>query len=85
MCQGNVLTTTEVNHGIGLEILGIVCRELAGATKSGKSISFQEIYDYLISGIPGGHSLNPLGEVVGGSEDPLVLSTRGCIYFAYEI
>ena len=50
-----------------------------------KNISFQEIHDYLISGIPGGHNLNPFGEVVGGSEDAIVFSTRGWIYFDYEV
>jgi hypothetical protein len=85
MCQGNVVTTTEVNHGFVLECLGIVCYKLTGATKSGKNISFQEIHDYLVTGLPGGHNLNPLGEVVDGSEDPLVLSTRGRIDLSYEI
>ena len=79
------MTSTEVNHDFGLEILGIVCYDLVGATKSGKNISFQEIHDYLVSGIPSGHNLNPFGEVVGGSEDPLVFSTRGWIYFSYEV
>jgi len=85
MCQGNVVTAIEFNHGFGLECLGIVCYKLTGATKSGKNISFQEIHDYLVSGIPGGHNLNPFGEVVGGSEDAIVFSTRGWIYFDYEV
>jgi hypothetical protein len=85
MCQGNVVNATEVNHGFGLECLGIFCHELTGAIKSGKNISFQEIHDYLISGIPVGHNLDPFDEVVGGSEDPLMFSTRGWIYFSYEV
>jgi hypothetical protein len=85
MCQGNIVAATEVNHGFGPESLGIVCYKITGDTKSSKNISFQEIYDYLVNGIPGGHSLNPFGEVVSGSEDPLVLSTGGWIYFAYEV
>jgi hypothetical protein len=85
MCQGNFVTTTKVNHGFGLEFLGIVCYKLTGETKSGKNISFQEIHDYLVSGIPGGHNLNAFGEVFGGSEDPLVFSTRGWIHFSYEV
>jgi hypothetical protein len=85
MCQVNVMTTTKVNHGFGLECLGIVCYKLVGETKSGKDISFHEIDDHFFSGIPGGHNLNPLGEVIGGSEDPLVLSTGGWIYLSYEV
>jgi hypothetical protein len=85
MCQGNVLTATKFNHGFGLECLGIVCYKLTGATKSGKNISFQEIHDYLVNGISGGHNLNPFGEVVDGSENPLVLSIGGWIYLSYEV
>jgi hypothetical protein len=85
MCHENVVTSKKVNHGFGLEWLGIVYYNITGATKSGKNVSFQEIHDYLVSCIPHQHSLNPFGEVVGGSEDPLVLSTRGWIYFSYEV
>ena len=78
------MTTTKVNHGFGLECLGIVYYKLTGATKYSKNISFQEIHDYLVSGIHGRHNLNPFGEVAGGSEESLVFSTRGWIYFSYE-
>jgi hypothetical protein len=81
----DVVTATKVNHGFGLECLGIVHYYLVGATKSSKNISFQEIDDHFVSGLPGGHNLNPFGEVVGGSEDTLVLSTRGWIYLSYQV
>ena len=77
------MTATKVNHGFGLEFLGIVYYQLVGEAKSRKNISFQEIDDHLVNGIHGGHNLNPLGEVVSGNEDPLVFSTRGWIHFSY--
>ena len=76
---------TEVNHGFGLEHLGIVCYNLFGAAKSRKNIGLQEIHDHFVSGIPGGHNLDPLGEIVSGNENPLVLPSGGCIYLAYEV
>jgi hypothetical protein len=85
MCQGNVMTSTEVNHGFGIECLGILCYNLVGAAESGKNIGFQEIHDHLVSGILGGHNLNPLGEIVSGSKDQLMLPTGGWIYLSYEV
>jgi hypothetical protein len=85
MCQGNFMTSTEVNHGFGLECLGIIHNKLVGAVEFGKNIGFQEIHDHLVSGIPGGNNLDPLGEIVSGSENPLVLPTGGWIYLTYEV
>jgi hypothetical protein len=65
--------------------LGIVCYNIDGAAESGKNIGFQEIHDHLVNGIPGGHNLNPLGEIVSGSENPLMFPTRGWIYLTYEV
>jgi hypothetical protein len=67
MCQGNVMNATEFNHGFGLERLGIALYKLARAAKARKNIGFQEIHDHLVSGIPGGNNLDPLGEIVNGS------------------
>jgi hypothetical protein len=75
----------EANHGFRLECLGIVCYKLTGATKYGKNIGFQEVNDHLVSGIHDGYNFNPFGEVVGGSEDPLVFFTGGWIYLFYKV
>jgi hypothetical protein len=85
MYQGDVMAATEVNHGFGIECLGIVCYKFSRATKPGKYISFQKVHNHFVSSIPSGHSLDPFGKVVSGSEDPLMLPTRGCIYLTYEI
>jgi hypothetical protein len=65
--------------------MGVFYYDLVGATKSRKNISFQEIHNYLASGIPGGNKLNTFGKLVSGSEDTIVFSTRGWIYFSYEV
>jgi hypothetical protein len=63
--------------------MSIVYYKLARATKYGKNIGFHEIHDHLVSGIPSGQNLDPLGEIVGGSENPLVFPTEGWIYITY--
>jgi hypothetical protein len=85
MCQGNVMAAIEVNHGFGIECLGIVFYKLSRAAESGKYIGFQKIHNHLVSSIPSGHRLDPFGKVVSGSENPCVLPNGGWIYLTFEI
>jgi hypothetical protein len=79
------MAATEVDHGFGLEFLSIVHYNISREAKPGKDIGFQKVHNHLVSSIPSGHNLDPFGKVVSGSEDPLVLPTRGWIYLTYEI
>jgi hypothetical protein len=85
MCQGNVMASTEVNHGFGIEFFGIVCYKISRLAESGKDIGFQIIHNHPVSSIPSGHILDPFGKVVSGSDNPLVFPTGGWIYITYEI
>jgi hypothetical protein len=85
MCQGDVMAPTEVNHGFGLQFLGIFCYKLSRAAESRKYIGFQKVHNHFVSSIPGGHDLDPFGKVVSGSEDPLMLPNGGWVYITYEI
>jgi hypothetical protein len=85
MCQGDVMAATKVDHGFGIECLGILCYNISREAEHGKDIGFKKFHNHLVSSIPSGNNLDPFGKVANGSEDPLVLPTRGWIYFTYEI
>ena len=79
------MATTKFNHGFGLEFLGIFCYKFSRVAEPGKGIGFQKVQKHFVSSIPSGHSLDPFGKVVNGSEDPLMLPTRGWVYLTFEI
>ena len=74
MPQVDAILVAEVDHFLRLERCGIVCDDFPGNSESGQYVFLQELYSHLIGGPLGWHNLDPLGEVVGCSQDPFVLS-----------
>jgi hypothetical protein len=85
MCQGHAMASKKFDHRFGLDFLSIFCYNISREAEHGKDIGFKKIHNHLVNSIPSGNNLNQFGKVVNGSEDPLVILTRRCIYFTYEI
>ena len=74
MNQCNLELFTEFDQRLRPKGRGIISDNSAGATKSGYNI-FQEADDHFVRSAYGRDNFYPLGEVVGRSQNPSVLTT----------
>ena len=73
MAQCDMVFIAEVNHYFRLEGSIIVCDNFYRTTKYGQYIGFKELDNERVSSIPRRYGFYPLGKVISGSEDPLML------------
>jgi hypothetical protein len=85
MYQLNSQLFTQFYQLFIFECSSIISNQSFGTAKSGEYIFLQKVYDDSVIGIPGGNSLNPLRKVIGGNQNPPMLSTRRWMDFSYEV
>jgi hypothetical protein len=67
------------------ECSSIISDQSFGVAKSGEYVLLQKVYDDSMIGIPGGNGLNPLCKVIGGNQDPPMLTTGRKMDLTYEV
>jgi hypothetical protein len=75
---------TELDQWFSFEGGNIVSNNLAWTTKYGHDI-FKKDNDYLMGGTPCRNGIYPLGEIISGSKNPPILTTRGWVDFSNEV
>ena len=74
MPQANVVMTAEINEFLRPKGNCIVNYDLSRTTKMRQNIIFKKFDNNRVSGLPAWYSLDPFGKIIGGSENPLVLT-----------
>ena len=64
----------KVDHFFGFESNSVVSDNFLRATESGKDIALKELDNGGVVGLPTWDGFNPLSEIVGGCQNPLVLA-----------
>jgi hypothetical protein len=85
MTEYDIVFLAKVDHSHRFESLGVIRDYFSGAVESRQNVVFQEVYYHRIYFPSGWNSLHPFSEVIYGSQDPFVLSTRMGVDFAYKI
>ena len=68
-----------------LECSGVISDQSFGTAKSGEYILLQKVNDDSVIGVPGGNSFNPLRKVIGGNQNPPMLSTGRRMDLTYKV
>ena len=85
MYQLNSQLFTQFHQVFIFECNNIISDQSFGATKSGEYVFLQKIFDDSVIGVPGGNGFNPLRKVIGGNQNPPMLSTRRWMDLTYEV
>ena len=80
-----MILITKIYEPFGSENRYIVSYNFSGASKTRQNVSFKKLDDDRVNRLPAWYNLDPLGEVVCGREDPLVLARGGRMYFTNEV
>ena len=80
-----MVLVAKVHHCFGLKCNSIIGDDIFRTTKSGEDVGFKEFDDDQVSSIPLRDGFYPFGEIVSGSDDPLVLGIGGKVDFSNEI
>jgi hypothetical protein len=83
--QNNVVMTAKINKLLRPKCSCIVSNDLPRTTKMGQNVIFKKFNNHSVSGLPTWYSLDPFGEEVSGSENPLMLARRWRVYLSNEI
>jgi hypothetical protein len=77
--QSNVILDTKLYDIFGSEGCYIVSYDFSWTSKTRQNMIFHKFNDDRVSSLPTWYNFDPLCEIVDGSEDPPVLTRRGCI------
>jgi hypothetical protein len=74
MPQTNVILVAEIYEFLRPKGSCIISYNLSRASKTRQNIIFKEFDNNRVSGLPAWYCFNPFGEIIGGSENPPVLT-----------
>ena len=73
MPQMYVIFETKLNHLLCFECSNIVSDQLPRNSKPLQDVLLQRLNNFYLSGMSSWDGINPFGEIISGSENPIVL------------